>query len=145
MTLTRLALASPFSTSLSITEAFSTPASTLPEATKATVASCAPEKAMFLKSLSGSIPSLSRKKRGIRCPEVDDGEPKAKVLPFSSESDLTGLSAGTMNLLVNTSSSARWTIGMASPPVRSFACTKVKPPSQARSIFFAARPSTTAA
>ncbi|MNT41360.1 hypothetical protein D3C72_1777180 [compost metagenome] len=76
---------------------------------------------------------------------MDEGAPKAKVLPFRSARVLAGLSIGTMNLLVNTSSSARCTIGTAPPLVRMRACTKVKPPSQARSILFVARPSTTAA
>ena len=91
------------------------------------------------------MPACIRKKRGIRLPEVDEGAPKAKVRPFRSVSFAALLSLGTMNLLVKTSSSARCTIGTALPPVRIFACTKVKPPSQAMSILSVARPSTTAA
>jgi hypothetical protein len=76
---------------------------------------------------------------------VDDGDPKAKFAPFRSDSVRAGLPAGTMNLLVNFSSSARCTIGTTPPFVRSFACTNVKPPSHAMSILLLARPSTTAA
>ena len=63
MAKTRTLVVSTFfcSTSLSHTEALSTPASTLPACTKATVASWAPEKAVFLKSLSGLMPSWPRK------------------------------------------------------------------------------------
>jgi hypothetical protein len=53
------------------------------------------------------MPSRTRKYRGIRWPDVLDGEPNAKVLPLRSESDFAGLSIGTMNLLVNCSSSTR--------------------------------------
>ncbi|MNT41361.1 hypothetical protein D3C72_1777190 [compost metagenome] len=49
------------STSLSHTEALSTPASAREAATKATVASCAPENATVLKSFSGLMPACSRK------------------------------------------------------------------------------------
>ena len=144
-TRTLAALGLPDSTSLSHTDALSTPASARPAATKATVASCAPLKATVLKSRSGTRPACCRKKRGIRLPEVDDGAPKAKLRPFRSASVWAVLAVGTMNLLVNFSSSSRCTIGTAPPWVRWRACTKVKPPSQARSIFCEARPSTTAA
>ena len=77
--------------------------------------------------LSGLRPACCRKKRGIRLPEVEDGAPKAKVLPLRSESDLIAGSA-VMNFEVNLASSSRCTIGMAVPLVRIFACTKVKPP-----------------
>ncbi len=56
--------------------------------------------ATFLKSFSGFRPACCRKKRGIRLPEVDDGAPKAKVLPFRSARDLIAGSA-VMNLEVN--------------------------------------------
>ncbi|MNE72651.1 hypothetical protein D3C80_1686100 [compost metagenome] len=143
---TRTLLVSTFfsSTSLSQTEALSTPASARPAATKATVASWAPENATFLKSFSGFRPASCRKKRGIRLPEVDEGAPKAKVLPLrSARPVICGLAV--MNLDVNLASSSRWTMGMAVPLVRILACTKVKPPSQARSILRVASDSTTAA
>ncbi|KAF1050643.1 MAG: hypothetical protein GAK34_01795 [Delftia tsuruhatensis] len=50
-----------------------------------------------------------------------------------------------MNLEVNLASSSRCTMGMAVPLVRILACTKVKPPSQARSSLRVASDSTTAA
>ena len=101
--------------------------------------------ATVLKSLSATMPCCCRNQRGIRWPDVDDGAPNTKVWPFRSAIDLIGLSTGTMKRLVKTWSSARWTMGVTWPSVRSLACTKVKPPSQARSILLLARPTTTAA
>ncbi|MNJ75112.1 hypothetical protein D3C77_721500 [compost metagenome] len=74
---------------------------------------------------------------------MDDTEPKAKVLPLRSCRDFTAGSA-LMNLLVNFSSCSRCTRGIALPVFRRV-CTKVKPPSQARSRRSEARDSTTAA
>ncbi len=75
---------------------------------------------------------------------MEDGAPKAKVLPFRS-AKLLMLSLAVMKREVNFASSARWTSGTAVPPVRILACTKVKPPSQAMSSLRVARASTTAA
>ena len=49
-----------------VTDMFNAPASTLPAATAAMVASCAPEKATRFKSLSGSTLASSKKLRGMR-------------------------------------------------------------------------------
>lgn len=75
---------------------------------------------------------------------MDDGAPKAKVLPFRSAKPLMP-SLAVMNFEVNLASSARYTSGTAVPLVRRLACTKVKPPSQAMSILRVASASTTAA
>ena len=99
---------------------------------------------MFLKSLSMFKPACCMKKRGIKLPEVEEGAPNANVFPLRSLKLLMAGSA-VMNLEVNLASSSRCTIGMALPLVRMRACTKVKPPSQARSILPAASASTTAA
>ena len=58
-----------------------------PEPTEMIVASCAPLKATLLKSLSGSIPSLSKKLLGQRCPLVELTDPKLTSLPFKSDND----------------------------------------------------------
>ncbi|MNY67580.1 hypothetical protein D3C86_2051970 [compost metagenome] len=61
MTLTLAVSTLPAATSLSHTEAFSTPASTLPACTQATVASWAPENATREKNCSGTMPSFCMK------------------------------------------------------------------------------------
>ena len=123
---------------------FNAPACTLPAATAAMVASCAPLKATRLKSLSGSTPACSRKLRGIRWPEVELCEPKLTFLPLRSASVLMAGSL-VMNTERNFSSSSRCTSGSILPPERTWACTKVKPPNQARSIFLFTSASTEAA
>jgi len=90
------------------------------------------------------MPAASRKLRGIKWPEVLDGEPKLRVRPFRSASErIAGLVL--MKTDRNCSSSTRCTSGTTLPPERWLACTKVKPPSQARSTCLLASASTAAA
>ena len=71
-------------------------------------------------------------------------EPKLTSLPFRSASVLMSGSP-VMKTERNFSSSSRCTSGITLPPERMFACTKVKPPNQARSIFLLTKVSTAAA
>ena len=82
--------------------------------------------------------------RGIRWPEVLDCEPKLTVLPFRSARVLMAGSL-VMKTERNFSSSSRCATGTILPPERTLACTKVKPPNQAMSIFLLTSASTDAA
>ena len=77
--------------------------------------------------------------------EVLEAEPKLSVLPFRSSSFVMPEAASVMKTERNFSSSARCTSGMTWPPERTLACTKVKPPNQARSTFLFTSVSTAAA
>ncbi len=82
----------------------------------------APENATRLKSRSGSMRACSKKLRGMRWPEVLDGEPKLTLLPLRSARPwMVGWVV--MKTERNAASSARCTRGTALPPERIFACT----------------------
>jgi len=80
----------------------------------------------------------------MRWPEVLEVEPKLKVLPLRSARVLMRSSV-VMKTERNLASSSRCTSGMALPPERTSACTKVKPPNQTKSTCWLARASTAAA
>jgi hypothetical protein len=76
---------------------------------------------------------------------VLEGEPKLTLRPFRSASVLMPLSASVMKTERNFVSSSRCTSGITLPAERTLACTKVKPPNQARSTLRLTRVSTAAA